>query len=87
MKLLIKKGKILWSQNCISPLWAFIALNNKCCEVITQLLLIYLIIYTTPVCGAQYVLRPVKDWDQLNFTVFTMSYKHNYSKMKSNEVM
>ena len=33
------------------------------------------------------LLRPVKDWDQLNFTVFTMCCKHSYSKMKSNEVM
>ena len=32
-------------------------------------------------------LRPVKDWDQLNFTVFTMYCKHNYSKMKCNEIM
>ena len=33
------------------------------------------------------LLRSVKDWDQLNFTMFTMSCKHSYSKMKSNEVM
>ena len=33
------------------------------------------------------VLRSVKDWDQLNFTIFIMSCKHSYSKMKSNEVM
>ena len=32
-------------------------------------------------------LRSVKDWDQLNFTIFTMSCKHSYSKMESNEVM
>ena len=33
------------------------------------------------------ILRPVKDWDQLNFTVLTISCKHSYSKIKSNEVM
>ena len=32
-------------------------------------------------------LRSVKDWDQLNFTVFTISCEHSYSKMKSNKVM
>ena len=30
------------------------------------------------------ILRSVKDWDQLNFTVFTMTCEHSYSKMKSN---
>ena len=40
------------------------------------------IIYSTPFR----TLRPVKDWDQLNFTVCTMSCKHSYSKMKSKKV-
>jgi hypothetical protein len=33
------------------------------------------------------ILRPVKDWDQPNFTVFTMTCKHSYSKMKGDEVL
>ena len=33
------------------------------------------------------VLRPVKDWDQLNFTVHTITCMHVYSKRTGDEVL
>ena len=32
-------------------------------------------------------LRPVKDWDQLNFTVFTITCMHVYIKRTGDEVL
>ena len=70
-------------KNVLNPCMLHVCFKIHACHMHDYSILSLEISYMKLSC----MLRSVKDWDQLNFIIFTMSCKHSYSKMKSNEVM